>query len=226
MNVIIIFLVIILIALVFAAILIHTRNIKVGGGRLKTILCIPGLGDDASSFMREKSLMDALSEYNVILFDQPADPGKNIAEYCAWIDKNITSSPDIVIGHSGGAHVANYYAHVHNCGAILIEPTPPYAFKTAREYRKHLDDPANAKYAKIAKYLWMYTENANENIFNCFAPRIIIYSHDDDDKRADQKAAEINTLAAQEIIEVKNGTHYVHTTHPEIICAAVKRMLH
>jgi pimeloyl-ACP methyl ester carboxylesterase len=228
-----------IVAIIIAFLFLYRRR-KVGGAPLPIILCIPGLGNGAESFdwptvdssipakigvYSDRSLRKELTAlgWDVRTFDQPDDPGKTIAEYCDWIDREVMRGEraDIVMGHSGGAHVANYYASTRHIPAILLDPTPNFVYNTMRDYRRHIEQPDEQKYVKTARYLWMYTEDPSQNLFSVNARRVIIYSDDDSDPRAAEKRAVIEAIPAEKHVRVKNATHWVHITNPDTVIRAI-----
>lgn len=249
-----IILLVLLVVVIAAVLYLSIARVKIGGADLSSksgggdargiILCIPGLGNGAESFdwprvspeipdkigvKSTRSLRDELTAlgWDVRTFDQPDEPGATIADYCDWIEQNIMRGdrPDIIMGHSAGAHVANYYAATrHARAAILLDPTPKFIYDTLRGYKRHLENPAEPKFAKTAHYLWMYTENPAQNLFNVNTRRVIIYSDDDSDPRAAEKITALEAIPAESRIRVKNATHWVHVTHPDKVLAVIREL--
>ncbi len=226
--------------------LFAVRRTRTGGGAGKTILCIPGLGNGAESFdwprvdpeipdkigvRSARSLKNELEAlgHRVVVFDPPDNPGATIAEYNAWIEKNVAARADIVMGHSAGAHVAAYYAHAHGIPCILLDPTPRFIWDKLREFKLPPERQGVARYEKTARYAAMYTSDVAQTLFAArpAAQTVLIYSIDQADPTAtpEAKEAAMRALPADEYVRVDEATHWVHVTNPDVVIDAVKKLM-
>lgn len=206
------------------------------------VILIPGLGNGKESFnwnMASNDIKDKLHIYNdfslqdeitklgytTMSFDN-AGYGDNFAfnipnsikEYCEIIYSAAPKdfSNVIVIGHSIGARIAQFYATNYNAKLIMIDPTPDYLLESIK-YTKHIENPGVEKYAKTANFLQMCKDSISDLKELSFKDTHIIYSADDDDNDKDKKIEYFTNIDAKTVIMLQNATHFLHLTHPEFV---------
>jgi pimeloyl-ACP methyl ester carboxylesterase len=213
---------------------------KTGTG-LDQILLISGLGDGKESYnwnladteVKNKlnlhqttSLQDSITEkfpnFSIVSFDQPGfGENKHIPipkTFNEYTDL-IGIVPKIVIGHSIGGRLAQYIACKYNIPAILLDPTPDYLLDTAKSYNKHLENP---KYLITSQYMEMVANSLPDIKSIEWSNMVIVYdntSEKDTQKINFYKSTKANT------IEVKNASHWVHVSHPEIVILELSKLL-
>lgn len=197
-----------------------------------TIVLIPGLGNGLESFnwnlstpeqqaavgvdAAGGSLQDKLAEkYRTISFDPPGYESNidvnigSIDDYVGMIHDVVGDGRAIVVGHSIGARVAQYYADKYGGNALMIDPTPDYVLKEM-SYRKHLDNPGVKKYEKTAAFI--ATMQSAELARLSWRDSTVIYTIDSADPGRERKSAYFDGIDARQKIREENAGHWVHLT--------------
>jgi pimeloyl-ACP methyl ester carboxylesterase/ribosomal protein S18 acetylase RimI-like enzyme len=223
-----------------------------GNSTAPLVILIPGLGNGIESYNwnlstpeqrkivgieSAESLQDMLAEkYRVITFDPPGT-GENTSirartldEYTDWIrsataadgrEHNPTATT-IVVGHSIGARVAQWYAKRFGGKCVLLDPTPEWIIREM-VYTKHLDNPGVLKYQVSHDYISMV--RAEVDRFAELPANAVVYSIDDNDGRRERKAEYFAAFpaggAAPVFIRMENATHWVHVHDPARVAKVI-----
>lgn len=243
--------VIFLIILILGLLTGTVDNIYNGGNELIThtigdgpvIVLLSGLGNGHESYnwqlstseQREKTKLPLIESvqkrianlgYKVISFDPPGY-GENLSypvpesldEYCTLIKK---MKPKLIIGHSIGGRIAQYYGEINKILYVMLDPTPDYILEKF-EYTKHLEQPENIKYQNTYKFLKMI-KNSKKAIKSLkWNPEVLIYSIDDNDERKNTKNEYFEKMNTNKI-KLENATHWVHISNPDILVTAINKV--
>jgi pimeloyl-ACP methyl ester carboxylesterase len=234
------YMLILLIFIILCALYLATRYIgadtilKVLGGNSTrpTILLFPGLGNKSESFnwnqstqlQREKT---GLPETDVSL-QQEIETATKIRTVCIDIEPEGTLDDIIanlhnqypntlcVVGHSIGGAIAHYYGEKYSTPCVLLDPTPEFIFPI--RYNK-----VGPQYDRTRKLVEIVNASKDAIYARPFGSTII-YSSDDNDPMQEKKVAYFDSLAARKI-QIKNATHWVHVTNPQVVVDEIMRIL-
>lgn len=206
-----------------------------------TCILIPGLRNGVESYnwnlsteqQRMKtgipitdSLQDKISVlgYKTVTFDTPMH-GQNencnissIDEYCNLIKE---SGNVIVVGHSIGARIAQYYSSKYNTPYLMIDPTPDYILDNLI-YTKHIEQPNVKEYINAHKFLEVIRKDKDKLKKLKWHDAHIIYSLDSTDKNMKQYQEYIDNIECKSKIMIRNGTHWVHITNPDTVLDVIR----
>lgn len=194
--------------------LVFGKDSNVKGGNEPTIVLLPGLGEGAESYNWNLSTSHKLQEekYKTSLQDKISALGyKTICPIIEpttldnFISEIAKHKPNMIIGHSIGARIAQYYGEQKHIPYIMLDPTPDYVLEDIK-----------VEPSKVASYMQMIKDAKNEITSSKWNPKILIYSIDDTDKNKVKKEQYFEQLDCKKV-KLINATHWVHVSHPEIV---------